>query len=623
MVEAPAEGRPGFCDADAVGDQELANSTWGYSYGFFQIRSLRAHKGTGQYRDEDRLRNPDFACRSALHIFQNAGGGTFNDWTTYRTGQYKAYLQDEFPPDPGTYVVVSGDTLTKIGLKVGVEWQEIARLNNLHHPYTINIGQVLRLPDGAGLPPEPVQYTVAAGDTLWAIGKRFGIPWEHIARANGIVGPYVIHPGDVLDIPGTQGDPAPEPEPEPEPEPVEINLSNLTFNARNDDVALLQQALTDAGHDPGPVDGWYYNMTRAAIRAFEEAEGLIADGLADRAVCERLGFAVTGEDPPVPPPSSGAVSADSIRAAATGGTRISGTYSHSSMANPVSVYRKGDAVYFHAGMTIDCDGRPGSICNSTTDPWFQPQTAWQQSDGRHLDAADLPFIVIPLASSTWDYRQHGIGGGDLCVVAYRDRFLYAVVGDLGPTYRIGEASNACARALGINGDPRVGGTGSGVTYVVFPGVKVRPIESKAEASRLGAQKLTEWLGIGTSPAPSFEGEVLRLTNVERQAGGLRPLSADTRLDRAAEKHSARMSDGLGLVHSDLAAALRAEGVSFRSAAENIAVGYRTPQAVVAAWMNSPGHRDNIMSPGLTHLGVGHVQASDGQHWWTQMFASMA
>ncbi len=154
-------------------------------------------------------------------------------------------------------------------------------------------------------------------------------------------------------------------------------------------------------------------------------------------------------------------------------------------------------------MSIDCDGQPGSKCSKSTDPYFQPQTAFTQSNGQPLKAEELPFVVVPLASSLWNYRDSGLRGGDLVVMAYRDRYVFGVVGDLGPAQRIGEASYAAAEALGINPNPRSGGVASGVTYVAFPGVRVSPIESKAEAVRVGTAKLAEWLGT-TVPAEEPE-----------------------------------------------------------------------------------------------------------------------
>ena len=58
------------------------------------------------------------------------------------------------------------------------------------------------------------------------------------------------------------------------------------------------------------------------------------------------------------------------------------------------------------------------------------------------------------------------------------------------------------------------------------------------------------------------------------------------------------------------------GISYRTAGENIAMGYSTPQAVVTGWMNSPGHRANILNGAFTEIGVGYVQSGG---YWTQMF----
>jgi hypothetical protein len=132
-------------DFSMIGDQDLADETWGFSYGGFQIRSLRAHKGTGLPRDEDRLLRPRFNARSALTIRRQSG---WNAWSTYKSGMYKAYLQDLFPPTPGTYIVVAGDSLSKIAAKFGTfTVLELALKNNITGPdYKINIGQVLLLP---------------------------------------------------------------------------------------------------------------------------------------------------------------------------------------------------------------------------------------------------------------------------------------------------------------------------------------------------------------------------------------------------------------------------------------------------------------------------------------------
>ncbi|MEU8793718.1 glycoside hydrolase family 75 protein [Streptomyces sp. NPDC048643] len=151
----------------------------------------------------------------------------------------------------------------------------------------------------------------------------------------------------------------------------------------------------------------------------------------------------------------------------------------------IAVCGTGSAVFWKADMDIDCDGRPGSLCNSRTDPLFSDATAFQQSDGRYLSAETLPYVVVPAASGIWNHRDHGIGAGSVAAVIYRDRVQYAVVGDTGPSDIIGEASYATAKALGIRPDPRGGGTPSGVTYIVFKNSRVSPIEDHAAAVTAG------------------------------------------------------------------------------------------------------------------------------------------
>ncbi len=128
-----------------IGDQDLADNVWGYSYGGFQIRSLRAQKGTGGLRDEERLLNPAFNTLSALFIKRAFG---WNSWSTYKSGMYKAYLQDLFPPECGTYIVLAGDTLSSIATKHNTTVSILSLLNGVAAPYyTIYIGQVIHLPN--------------------------------------------------------------------------------------------------------------------------------------------------------------------------------------------------------------------------------------------------------------------------------------------------------------------------------------------------------------------------------------------------------------------------------------------------------------------------------------------
>lgn len=122
---------------------------------------------------------------------------------------------------------------------------------------------------------------------------------------------------------------------------------------------------------------------------------------------------------------------------------------------------------------------------------------------------------------------------------------------------------------------------------------------------------------------SFENEVVRLVNAEREKNGLKPLTADWQLSRVARYKSEDMQKLGYFSHTSPTYGspfemIKSFGISYRTAGENIAKGYSTPEAVVKAWMNSPGHRANILNASYTHIGVGYVKEGN---YWTQMFIS--
>ena len=119
----------------------------------------------------------------------------------------------------------------------------------------------------------------------------------------------------------------------------------------------------------------------------------------------------------------------------------------------------------------------------------------------------------------------------------------------------------------------------------------------------------------------FEQEVIRLVNEIRAENGLKSLNYNWELARVARYKSQDMKDNGYFAHNSPVYGtpfqmIKNFGISFRSAGENIARGYASPQAVVNAWMNSSGHRANILNANYTHIGVGYVS---GGNYWTQMF----
>ncbi|MFC9059385.1 glycoside hydrolase family 75 protein [Streptomyces sp. NPDC057074] len=160
----------------------------------------------------------------------------------------------------------------------------------------------------------------------------------------------------------------------------------------------------------------------------------------------------------------------------------------------IPVCGKRDAVYWKADLDVDCDGVPGDRCNRRSDPHFSPATAFTRSDGRPLDAERLPYVVVPEPSDIWDHREDDVRGGSLAALVHGDRVRYAVVGDVGPRDLVGEASYAAAKALGVPADPHGGGAASDVTYIVFKGSRVEPIEDPAAAEKEGERLVRKFMG---------------------------------------------------------------------------------------------------------------------------------
>ena len=116
-------------------------------------------------------------------------------------------------------------------------------------------------------------------------------------------------------------------------------------------------------------------------------------------------------------------------------------------------------------------------------------------------------------------------------------------------------------------------------------------------------------------------QVIELTNVERKKNGLPPLKADASLSKVAQTKSNDMETKNYFSHTSPTYGspfdmMRDFGVTYRSAGENIAMGQPTAQEVVNAWMNSEGHRKNILSANYTNIGVGYTKTGN---YWSQMF----
>ena len=129
---------------------------------------------------------------------------------------------------------------------------------------------------------------------------------------------------------------------------------------------------------------------------------------------------------------------------------------------------------------------------------------------------------------------------------------------------------------------------------------------------------------GTAP---WVDEMLASINAQRAAGGAGPLQLCASLGRAASDHTADQAAHDLMTHtgSDGSTMVtrvgRAGYAGWSAVAENVAAGYQTVAAVMNGWMNSTGHRTNLLNPAYTDVGVGQVPSAGGTIYWTQDFGS--
>lgn len=130
-------------------------------------------------------------------------------------------------------------------------------------------------------------------------------------------------------------------------------------------------------------------------------------------------------------------------------------------------------------------------------------------------------------------------------------------------------------------------------------------------------------GNPSSNNSSYAEEVLRLVNIERSKAGLSSLTTNATLKAAADKRAQETAVSFSHTRpngSKFSTVLQEYGISYRTAGENIAYGQRSPQEVVTGWMNSPGHRANILNGNFNKIGIG-VYKSNGVIYWSQLFTN--
>ena len=121
---------------------------------------------------------------------------------------------------------------------------------------------------------------------------------------------------------------------------------------------------------------------------------------------------------------------------------------------------------------------------------------------------------------------------------------------------------------------------------------------------------------------TFAEQVVELVNQERTKAGLNAVTLDQNIASAALVRAKEIETSFSHTRpngSKFSTALIEQGVTFKGAGENIAWGQKSPEAVMQAWMNSEGHRANILNKNFTKIGVGYYQNAIGRNFWTQLF----
>jgi uncharacterized YkwD family protein len=128
----------------------------------------------------------------------------------------------------------------------------------------------------------------------------------------------------------------------------------------------------------------------------------------------------------------------------------------------------------------------------------------------------------------------------------------------------------------------------------------------------------------TSEFSAYQQEVLNIVNKERTSRGLSALKLNMEVSKVATIKSQDMIDKGYFAHNSPTYGspfdmMKKFGITYKSAGENIAMGQKTPQEVMTAWMNSEGHRKNILNSSFTEIGIGIAKDKNGRLYWTQMF----
>lgn len=162
-----------------------------------------------------------------------------------------------------------------------------------------------------------------------------------------------------------------------------------------------------------------------------------------------------------------------------------------------------------------------------------------------------------------------------------------------------------------------------IASTVSAGAARLPQSGFSFAFRPGYMQTVSRPSQSAQPNSSYAAQVVSLVNAERAKQGLSALTVSTKVQQAAQTRAGELKTSFSHTRPSGAScftALTEAGVSYTRAGENIAYGQSSPAAVVQAWMNSSGHRANILSRDFTTIGVGYTVVN-GTAYWSQFFTA--
>lgn len=162
-----------------------------------------------------------------------------------------------------------------------------------------------------------------------------------------------------------------------------------------------------------------------------------------------------------------------------------------------------------------------------------------------------------------------------------------------------------------------------IASTVSAGAARLPQSGFSFAFRPGYTQTVSRLSQSAQANSSYAAQVVSLVNAERAKHGLSALTVSTKVQQAAQTRAGELKSSFSHTRPSGAScftALTEAGVSYTRAGENIAYGQSSPAAVVQAWMNSSGHRANILSRDFTTIGVGYTVVN-GTAYWSQFFTA--